>query len=285
MKKRTKKNLTACLCAAACLSLLGSCKDDYLYDDEAPTWLNGSLYEFFEKNGEFKAYKALIDDLGYKDMLNRTGAVTLFPAKDEAFTRYFAAKGKSGDVEQLVHELPESAKKYLFNSTMLNMTYLAHQLSNVESSDVGGGEGMALRRNTVLTYLDSVPFVNYGNLPKNEYWTRFKKNGGIYLADNGVRPMVHFTPAFYANSGLTQEDWGIITKGNADMPYDEVGIYVNGKHVKPENEDLICENGYVHVPDDVVEPQANMAEIINQQPEMSDFASLMEKFGTSHRWE
>ena len=278
MKKRTKKNLTACLCAAACLSLLGSCKDDYLYDDEAPTWLNGSLYEFFEKNGEFKAYKALIDDLGYKDMLNRTGAVTLFPAKDEAFTRYFAAKGKSGDVEQLVHELPESAKKYLFNSTMLNMTYLAHQLSNVESSDVGGGEGMALRRNTVLTYLDSVPFVNYGNLPKNEYWTRFKKNGGIYLADNGVRPMVHFTPAFYANSGLTQEDWGIITKGNADMPYDEVGIYVNGKHVKPENEDLICENGYVHVPDDVVEPQANMAEIINQQPEMSDFASLMEKF-------
>ena len=62
------------------------------------------------------------------------------------------------------------------------------------------------------------------------------------------------------------------------MPYDEVGIYVNGKHVKPENEDLICENGYVHVPDDVVEPQANMAEIINQQPEMSDFASLMEKF-------
>ena len=90
MKKRTKKNLTACLCAAACLSLLGSCKDDYLYDDEAPTWLNGSLYEFFEKNGEFKAYKALIDDLGYKDMLNRTGAVTLFPAKDEAFTRYFA---------------------------------------------------------------------------------------------------------------------------------------------------------------------------------------------------
>ena len=81
MKKRTKKNLTACLCAAACLSLLGSCKDDYLYDDEAPTWLNGSLYEFFEKNGEFKAYKALIDDLGYKDMLNRTGAVTLFLRK------------------------------------------------------------------------------------------------------------------------------------------------------------------------------------------------------------
>ena len=52
MKKRTKKNLTACLCAAACLSLLGSCKDDYLYDDEAPTWLHGSLYEFGEKNGD-----------------------------------------------------------------------------------------------------------------------------------------------------------------------------------------------------------------------------------------
>lgn len=266
------------LCIALCLPLWSSCKDDYIYDDKEPAWLNGSLYGFFEKHGEFRAYKALIEDLGYEDILNRTGAVTLFPAKDEAFSRYFTAKGLTGDVEQLVHQLPESAKKSLFNSSLLNMTYLAHQLANVQSSDIGGGEGLALRRNTVLSYLDSVPYVDYSRLPHNEYWKRFEAMGGIYLADNGSRPMVHFTPGYYANSNLTPEDWNVITRGVENMAYDPVGIYVNGQHVRPENQDIICENGYVHVSDNVIEPQRNMSEIVNQQPEMSEFAGLMEKF-------
>lgn len=271
-----------CLCFALSLPLLHSCKDDYVYDDKEPDWLNGTLYGFFEKNQDFRAYKALIDDLGHNDMLNRTGSVTLFPAKDEAFSRYFAGLGKTGDVVQLVHEMPLSTKKYLFNSSMLNMTYLAHQLANVESSDVGGGEGMALRRNTIVTYLDSVPYISTGEMPQNLFWKRFETKGGVYLADNGNRPMVHFTPGFYANSALSESDWNVITKGNEDMPYDPVGIYINGKHVKPENEDLICENGYIHVPDDVIEPQDNMAEIINKESQMSVFSGLMEKFAFPH---
>lgn len=271
-------NSKMCLCVALCIPLLHSCKDEYMYDDHVPTYLNGSLYEFFESRDNFRAYKALIDGLGYKELLGRTGTSTLFPATDEAFARYFAAQGKSGDVEQLVHDLPQSAKKYLFYSSMLNMTYLSHQLSNVQSSDVGGGEGMALRRNTVLTYLDSVPFVDYAQLPRNIYWDRFAAKGGVYLADNGVRPMVHFTPGFYSNSGLTPSDWDVMTRGNANMPYDGTGIYVNGIHVRPENADVVCENGYVHIPDDVIEPQGNMAEVMGLHPEMSGFTRLMEKF-------
>ena len=39
MRKHKMNNLNACLCAAVCLSLFSSCKDDYIYDDEAPAWL------------------------------------------------------------------------------------------------------------------------------------------------------------------------------------------------------------------------------------------------------
>lgn len=273
------RKINVCLCLALCVPLLDSCKDEYMYDDEVPTWLNGSLYSYFETREGYQAYKTLIDEMGYQDILDRTGAVTVFPANDEAFARYFAAQGKSGDVAQLVRELPESEKKYLFNSSYLNMTYLSYQLANIQSNDVGGGEGMGLRRNTVSTYLDSVPYFPYADLPqKSGFWKRFEKKGGVYLADNGARPMVHFTPAFYAYSGLTESDWNIMARGIESMPYDNVGIYVNGVHVKPENMDQICENGYVHVPDEVVAPQPNMAEVINQQPEMSEFANLMEKF-------
>lgn len=260
------------------LPLLNSCKDDYMYDDKEPDWLNGTLYQYLERDGNYRAYKALVDDLGYADMFGRTGTLTIFPATDEAFARYFAAQGKTGDVEQLVHGLPEVSKKYLLNASMLTMTCLAHQLSNVESSDIGGGEGMALRHNTALTYLDKVPYVEAANLPKNEFWAKIAAKGGTYLADNGVRPMVHFTPQFYANSNLLPEDWDVIVKGNANMPYDGRGMYINGSHVTPENVDMICENGYIHSPHDVVEPLDNMAEVIAREPVMSRFSSLLDKF-------
>lgn len=276
--KNKRRILLACACVAMGASVFTGCKDDYIYDDQLPTWLNGSLYSYFDQNGEYKAYKALIDDLGYADILDRTGTLTLFPANDEAFARYFSALGKSGDVAQLVHGLPESTKKYLYNSSALNMTYLAHQLANIETTDIGGGEGMGLRRNTAATWLDSVPFVDYANLPQNGFWTRFAERGGVYMADNGSRPMLHFTPQFYSYSGLTESDWNVIARGNANMPYDNTGIYINGSHVQPAHTNLICENGYIHVADDVVEPLDNMAEVINREPVTSKFASLMEKF-------
>ena len=49
MRKHKMNNLNACLCAAVCLSLFSSCKDDYIYDDEAPAWLGENIYEYLEK--------------------------------------------------------------------------------------------------------------------------------------------------------------------------------------------------------------------------------------------
>ena len=53
-------NLNACLCAAVCLSLFSSCKDDYIYDDEAPAWLGENIYEYLEHEGQYTSYLALV---------------------------------------------------------------------------------------------------------------------------------------------------------------------------------------------------------------------------------
>ena len=105
MRKYKMNNLNACLCAAVCLSLFSSCKDDYIYDDEAPAWLGENIYEYLEHEGQYTSYLALVKDLGYEETLRRTGSKTLFPATDEAFANYFRANGMNGSGAEFVHGL------------------------------------------------------------------------------------------------------------------------------------------------------------------------------------
>ena len=234
MRKYKMNNLNACLCAAVCLSLFSSCKDDYIYDDEAPAWLGENIYEYLEHEGQYTSYLALVKDLGYEETLRRTGSKTLFPATDEAFANYFRANGMNGSGAEFVHGLPASQKRYLFNTTMLNMAYLSNMLANVTSDADGLSEGTAVRRTSSATLLDTVPYVSYADMPKTSFWKRFERKGGTFLADNGNRMSVFFTPQYFSRINLTESDWNVISKGWG-TPWDASGFYVNGIHVQAQN--------------------------------------------------
>lgn len=51
---------------AACMLALGvnfsACTDDYVLDDQKPTWLNSSIYETLESNGGYTKFLTLIAD-------------------------------------------------------------------------------------------------------------------------------------------------------------------------------------------------------------------------------
>ncbi len=271
------RSLNACLCFALCLPLLNSCKDDYFYDDEAPGWLGNNIYEYLESRGNYTSYLALVQDLGYEETLRRTGSKTLFPANDEAYADYFRRKGMNGSGADFVRSLSESQKRYMFNSTMLNMAYLSNMLANVSSGADGLGEGTAVRRSSSVTYLDSVPWLSYDKMPKTRFWERFEKKGGTYLADNGDRMSVFFTPQYFSTINLSESDWSILARG-WNMPWDASGLYVNGVHVSGSNKDVVCKNGYLHLADDVVTPLRNMAEVINETQEVSQFSKIMDMF-------
>ena len=248
-----------------------------MYDDEAPDWLGNNIYEYLEQSGRYSTYLALVKDLGYEETLRRTGSKTMFPATDEAFAAYFQEHGMNGSGPELVHGLSDAEKRYLFNSSMLNMAYLSNMLANVTSDADGLSEGTAVRRLSSATYLDSVPYVAYADMPKTEFWKRFESKGGTYLADNGDRMSVFFTPQYFSRINLTEADWNVIAKG-WDMPWDPNGFYVNGIHVKGQNKDVTCKNGYLHLADGVVTPLPNMAEVITSTPEVSQFAELLDMF-------
>lgn len=285
MQRKEKQNCykfdRAALWLLVCLMLPCSCDDSYPYDNEEPGWLGDNIYEYLQSEGRFGTYLQLIDDLGHKETLLRTGSKTLFPADDEAFAEYFRSKGLLGSNTEIVSAMSESQKKTLFNSTMLNMAYLDKMLANVATSNDGDetGEGRAMVRVTSASYLDSIAFVPVQELPLTSYWTRFAKKDGVWLVDNTSRPDLFFTPAFMSKVGMTENDWKVVSGGK---PYEGTGFYVNGVRVSAQNKNIVCKNGYLHIADEVVRPLGNMAEVISSDADMSLFNGLMDKFSAPY---
>ncbi len=261
-------------------SVLVSCKDDYFYDNKEPNFLGASIYDYLDKEGEYTYFLRLINDLGYKETLSRTGSKTLFPAKDEAFVRFF--QNNPYGVKSY-EELSYAQKREIMNVSMVNMAYLSYMLANVEGNNdgSGAGEGLALRRVTSSDYLDSISYVTDENLfASNSYWERFKSKG-LYLIDNEApRRIVHFTQSNMTKKEISAEDFSILNNG---ITYTDNDIYING--IKVIEKDIICKNGYIHVLENVMTPAKNMAQIIRDNGETNLFNKLMNKFCMPYYYE
>lgn len=259
-------------CVSLCYLCLTSCKDDYLYDEKEPDFLRGNIYDYLDESGEFTYFVRLINDLHYKDVLQKTGSKTLFPAKDEAFERFFETNTQG---IRNYGMLSPAMKRMIMNSSMINMAYLSGMLSNLTvSGSTGPSEGQALRQRSTSTYLDSIVFIKDETLFGNAYWKRFADKGGIYLVDDeSPVPLFYFTPQHMLAQGITNEDFSILNNGKS---YEQGDIYVNG--IKMIQKDIICKNGYIHVMEDVIFPAKNMSQIIRDNGETNLFNRLLNKF-------
>ena len=263
--------LIAMMLPAAVAPIVTGCKDDYVYDDKAPDNLGESIYAELQRRGNFKTMLRLIDDLGYGETLSRTGSKTLFAATDEAFETFFQSNrfgAKSYD------ELTPSQKRFIMNNSMINMSYLAEMLSNVAGTD-GATPGLALRRFTSATNLDSLRLVKDSRLFNNPFWERFSGKG-VYLSVDA--PMiVHFTESQMSTQGMTAADFSTIYPGKEFASGD---IYVNG--VKIAEKDITCKNGYIHVMESVMLPSGTMADVIERASDATIFSSLLDKFSAPY---
>lgn len=188
--KRMVQLLALALMATAAVSL-NSCKDDYIYDDHEPDYLGASIYEYLQQQGNFTNMLRLIDDLGYRETLVKTGSKTLFPANDAAFERFYRSNPYGAHSYE---ELTVSQKRIIMNASMIDMAYLSDMLPNTTNPDNSdnGGKGQALRRNTSSTNIDSVQVVTGIILPETSYWERFRDSKVFLTAQAPM--MVHFTP-------------------------------------------------------------------------------------------
>jgi uncharacterized surface protein with fasciclin (FAS1) repeats len=261
-------------------ALIHSCTNEFDFlSNNKPSWLGESIYEQLQTGyvGEdgtahtFNTFLKLIDDIGYAEVLKKTGSKTLFVSDDEAFERFYSSNNWG---VKSYEEFTLAQKKLILNSSMINNAYLVELLSNTE----GPVEGQALRRTTAVSYIDSLNFENANLLPvNNKHWDLYREKGLYLLKDNTPIPMLHFLQRQMNFKGMTNEDFAIIFNGKT-REKDDAHIY----GIKIIERDITCKNGYINILEDVLIPPANMAEIIRTSPETQLFSNILERFSAPY---
>lgn len=291
-----KRKITLAVVPACAAFLLGgvatSCSDELLTGQ--PSWLGESIYEELESRGNFTETLKLINaqDEDYASMLRRTGSKTLFVADDAAWQRFY--QNNPWGVRRL-EDMSPAQRKLIFKSNMVNSAYLVELLSNIPGDTPL--EGACMRRSTATNLMDSVPYVPSSDFPvvnparKNsngeqiDYWAGVRGKEGIYMVqDSSVASMIHFMPRFMQNNNITSDDVEFLTNGDIKS---NVGAFVNGKVILENTDseilqDITCQNGYIHVLEDVALPLDNMANVIAQNPQFSIYKRLLDRFSYPH---
>lgn len=266
---------------ALCVAGLGvfSCSDKYDLDTDQPSGLN-SIYGYMEKKGNFKNYLQLIQDLGQKDILSKTGSKTLFIADDDAFARFFQSN-KWG--VKRYEDLTLAQKKLLLNTATIDNPYSTSMLSTAAGS-ASPIKGEVLRRSSSSSLLDSVLLVPKndpdGILPRNASFDSMRvamveDTLALFTDASQAGPMVHFTAKFLSANKLASTDIDFLyNQAPGTRQVDDV--YVNNSKIIDAN--IFCKNGFIHQVDEVIVPLDNMAEIIRKNKNMSKFSSILERF-------
>src|SRR5574344_3167585 len=257
LARRSRRWLSTCGMLIAVMFSFMACSG-YDLDEKDPSWLGESIYDYLNEKGCYTNTVKIIDDLGYKDVLAKTGSKTLFVADDEAFNRFYA--NNTWGVKNY-EGLTTAMKKMLLYGSMINNSYQVNTLSSTE----GPVEGNCMRRLTAATVYDSVPIIKAPEMPDNKYWSRYKDRGSIVcMKDMTITPMINFIEEQRTNNKITNDDYNIIYNYTTDRKSGDASV--NGIQIETQN--ITCSNGFVHKMAEVITPLSNMAEIIKQKSEV-----------------
>lgn len=296
---RMGKTLLGAMCLLSTCGLTYSCSDDYDLDETLPSFLGGSIYDEL-KARNFTTVVKLIDDLGYADVLSKTGSKTLFVASDETYDKFFATtswKDGNGNPVRSYDQLSTAQKSQLLYSSMLNNSDVIEMLTYSS-----GGGSLTMRRSTAASAVDSVPYWNWYDLPNNlnvdtqdeegnslgdkRFWDSYRtqERGGIYMALDATAPMmVHFIEDQLKLKDVTHDDISFIMNNKEPWANGSAG----GKRTyiydaKVIEQDVTCLNGYFNVLDTVLVTPPNMAEVIRTNGQTNLFSKMLDRFSAPY---
>ena len=254
--------LVAGLASTAC--------DSYDLDERAPDSLGGtqSIYGWLDEQGNYTNTVQMINDLGYREVLAKTGSKTLFVADDEAYERFYSNNGWG---VKSYKELSTSQKKMLLFGSMIDNSYQVQALSSTE----GPVEGNCMRRQSSLSIYDTVPVLKKEDIPDALYWQNYRdRDNLVVMHDMTPTPLIHFIERHMANKQITNDDYDFLYNYRTHRQSGDASV--NGAQIVEQN--IRCLNGFVNRMSEVMTPLPNMADIINSKPNTSEFARLLERY-------
>lgn len=265
--------------SVACMSIFASCTKEFLVPEgEMPDWLGASIYEELKNpkslDGTFNTYLRLVDDLGYTEVLSKTGSKTVFPANDAAFEEFFRG-GNNKFGKSSYEELTQSEKAQLLYSSMLDNAVLVGNLSSQMNGENVMQQGKVVKHPTNISLLQSVQSLYSQYMPSNNKYFAYWKNQGRAinaLYDNTEAPMVHFSGEYLLNNDMTvtgdDNDFYVLT----GQQYEDGDAFVFNHKVTKSN--ITCQNGYIHQIDGVLLNPGNMAQMLRESTK-THYASRM----------
>lgn len=262
-----------------------SCQDDYILDETRPSFLGGSIYDELKSRNKFNYTVRLIEDLGYKEVMSKTGSKTLFVAPDAAYEEFF--KNNQWGVHSY-EQLTDAQKRILFNGAQLNNAYVIEMMGNADNGD----KNLALRQNSAAAVVDSVRWWRPEELPTNysqvegekHYWDRFKGDKGksiLMATDDSESMMTHFVENNMKEQRIKRSDVAFIVGDKEGWSEsDPTRAYVFGDRVVEQ--DVVCLNGYFHVLDKVLVPPSSMAEEIRSNGSTNIFSHILDRFSAPY---
>ena len=268
--KRSQQLMLAAGVLLAGAGCLASC-NKYDLDERTPDGWGSSIYSWLAEQGNYTNTVRMIDDLGYRDVLGKTGSKTLFAADDAAYERFYS--NNSWGVHSY-DQLSPSQKKLLIFGTMMDNSMQLHNLANVPGNPPTQGESM--RRFASMSEFDSVPILRPEQMPDNKFWSRLRQGGKpvVCMTDNSKVTLLQFVEKFLVNNRITNEDFDFLMNFRGQRQAGDASI--NGVLVAEPN--VKCSNGFIHLMSEVVTPLPNMAELIRGKGSASEYNKLLERF-------
>ena len=246
---------------------LGSCSQ-YDLDEKTPDGWNSSIYSWHDEQGTFTNTVRMIDDLGYRDVLAKTGSKTLFVADDAAYERFY--RNNEWGVRSY-DQLSTSQKKMLLFGSMIDNSFQVQALSSTE----GPVEGNCMRRQSSLSIYDTVPVMHRDDIPDAIYWRSYRdRDNLVVMHDMTPTPLIHFIERHMSNKQITNEDYDFLFNHTTHRQSGDASV--NGSQIVEQN--IRCLNGFINRMSEVMTPLPNMADIINSKKNTSTFAHLLERY-------
>lgn len=245
---------------------------EYDLDERNPEGWGSSIYSWLDEQGNYTNTVRMIDELGYREVLAKTGSKTLFVADDAAYERFYQ-NNKWGATSYGKLSLPQ--KKQLLFGSMLDNSMQLSILPSVQGTPPEN-EGQTMRRYASGSIYDSVTVIMPDQMPDNPYWKRHKESGEpmVCMKDNSVVPIVYFIEKLLVNKHITNDDYDFIfNKTTLRQPGD---ASINGVVVEEGN--IKCSNGFIHKMEDVITPLPNMADLLASKPNVSLYNKLLERY-------
>ena len=245
---------------------LTSCQE-YDLDERTPEGYGASIYSWLEEQGNFTNTLRLINDLNYREVLNKTGSKTFFAANDAAYDTLFM--NNDWGVKRY-EDLSVAQKRMLLFGAMIDNSYQIQALSSTE----GPVEGNCMRRSSTQSIYDTVQIMHSNEVPDGIYWGSYQGRDLVMMHDMTPTPMIHFIERHLSNKQITNDDYNFLFNYKTNRQSGDASV--NGAQIIRQN--IKCMNGFVHETDNVMTPLPNMADIINNNKKTTVFARLLKRY-------